>query len=155
MAVTVSIQGITEFTEDLERVQRSLPDKAINTIDRHSRRVVREYRKRIKPIRKTGNLSRGMRSMKAQPEGNDWVGGNKSYAPHFHLLEYGHKVVPIKGRSKGWSSGTAKKDGYARPGNTAYVKGRYDLKKTLGMTERLFHKDVDKMIQEGLEVLGD
>lgn len=157
MAVEISIEGMTEFTDRLETVQKKLPDLAINTIDKHSRRITREYRKKIKPIRRTGNLSKGMRTMKAQPESGDWVGGVKSYAPHFHLVEYGHRVVPVKGRKK--SSGNVVvrgvgKDGGRSSGKTTFVPGRYYLKKTLGMSERLLSRDIEKMLKEGMDVLS-
>lgn len=156
MAVEISIEGLGEFTDRLETVQKKLPDMAINTIDKHSRRITREYRKKIKPIKRTGNLSKGMRTMKAQPESGDWVGGVKSFAPHFHLVEYGHKVVPIKSRSKGSPADGLKKKGekYRKNGNATYVPGRYYLRKTLGTSERLFRKDVEEMIEKSMDILS-
>lgn len=149
MGVEMSIQGISEFTDQLDTVQRKLPDKAITVIDRQANRIVREYRRMVKPARRTGNLSRRIKSKKAQPDGHDWVGGVKSYAPHFHLVEYGHRFVP---RGQGRKS-KSKTDAGPKGSPRQWVRGRYYLKKSCGMTERLFTKDIDKMIQEGMDAL--
>lgn len=153
MALEMSIQGIGEFTEKIDRVSAELPDMAITVIDRQSNRIRREYRKRVRPVRITGNLSRRMRSMKAYPEGKDWVGGVKSYAPHFHLVEYGHRVVPIKSRRVKPVNADAKPDNSPRPGGTTYVRGRYYLKKSAGASERLFYRDVQNVVKEGMDML--
>lgn len=154
MALEMSIQGIGEFTDKVNLVSKKLPDMAITTIDRQSNRVVREYRKRVKPVKRTGNLSRGMRRMKAKPEKGDWVGGVKSYAPHFHLVEYGHKVVPIKSRKKSSKESIGTSEKRKAPGNATIVPGRYYLKKSLGSSESLFRKDVKDMVEKGMSALS-
>lgn len=150
MGVEMSIEGIAKFTDELELIQRKMPDKAIVVIDRQANRIVREYRKMVKPIRRTGNLSRRMRPKKAHPDGHDWVGGVKSYAPHFHLVEYGHRMVP-----RGASGQRKKKsEKEIQRQSKKFVRGKYYLKKSCGLSERLFTKDIDKMIEEGMDVLS-
>lgn len=156
MAVEISIEGLGEFTNKIKLIQKKLPDKSINTIDKHSRRVTREYKKRVKSIKNTGNLSKGMRAMETMPESGDWVGGVKSFAPHFHLIEYGHKVVPIKSRGENkQGNGLKKKDKKGRKnGGATHVPGRYYLRKSLGASEKLFRKDVEKMLEESMDILS-
>ena len=132
----VSIEGLTEYADKLKRVEKEMPDLLIKCIDRNSRRIKKKYKSMI-PTNGTGNLAKGMKVVKAVPQHGTWEGGLKNdsrKAPHFHLVEKGHKLV--KGKKI-----------------IGKVNGKYYLKKAYMMNESAIKRDVKRTIKKGMRVI--
>lgn len=88
------VKGLKELFARLDR----FPDKVRIKIEKEALTVLMprmlERARTYVPVGKTGNLRKGFRwVVRALPRKAGAVGTVKNYAPHAHLVEFGHKVV--------------------------------------------------------------
>lgn len=156
------MEGVDEFIRKVNTIQQRAPGRIIDELERESRSIVRMYRKRIAPHKLSGNLSKGTRAQKGASirktaEGKDYV--NNVYttekAPHFHLFEEGHKVVP-RGDGRG-VYGTKKKakpyKRYPSKGGITVVNGQHIFKNMMRSEEPKLQKKREKMVNKIFEEL--
>ena len=95
MSMDITITGLEELTEDLEKAIKLYPNKAKETLQSTGQ----EFRKRAKKItheavfEKTGNLVKGYKLEPVKEVGVDMHVNFRATAPHFHLIENGHNQV--------------------------------------------------------------
>lgn len=156
------MEGVDEFVRKVNAIQQRAPGHIIDELERESRSIVRMYRKRIAPHKLSGNLSKGIRAQKGATvmkmlEGKDY--SNSIYrtkkAPHFHLFEEGHKVVP-RGDCRG-VYGT-KKDAkpykrYPSKGGVTVVNGQHIFDNMMRSEEPKLQKKREKMVDKIFEEL--
>lgn len=155
-------EGVDEFIRKVNAIQQRAPGRIIDELERESRSIVRMYRKRIAPHKLSGNLSKGIRAQKGATvmkmlEGKDY--SNSIYrtkkAPHFHLFEEGHKVVP---RGDGRGVYGTKKDAkpykrYPSKGGVTVVNGQHIFDNMMRSEEPKLQKKREKMVNKIFEEL--
>jgi len=88
------IQGLDKLTENFEKLTKGLDDEVISDGYLNvGRKMASQMKRRIRRHRITGNLERGIvaKKFKSKGEGKVFVAINYRYAPHAHLIEFGHK----------------------------------------------------------------
>lgn len=99
------IKGLDEYLKKLQDCQKNAPGRIVDRIDKEAKTIRRMYRKRVKAEaneKKTGkkHLRLGMQILDTQKVGDSYEGylaNNPRKAPHYHLVEKGHRLV-IGGR---------------------------------------------------------
>lgn len=156
------VEGVDEFVRKVNTIQQRAPGRIIDELERESRSIVRMYRKRIAPHKLSGNLSKGTKAQKGATvrktsEGKDY--SNSIYrtkrAPHFHLFEEGHKVVP-RGDGRGVYGMKKKAKPYKRypsKGGITVVNGQHIFKNMMRAEEPKLQKKREKMVDKIFEEL--
>lgn len=156
------MEGVDEFVRKVNIIQQRAPGRIIDELERESRSIVRMYHRRIAPHKLSGNLSKGTRAQKGATvmkmlEGKDY--SNSIYrtkkAPHFHLFEEGHKVVP---RGDGRGVYGMKKNAkpykrYPSNGGITVVNGQHIFKNMMRAEEPKLQKKREKMVDKIFEEL--
>ncbi len=155
-------EGVDEFVRKVNAIQQRAPGRIIDELERESRSIVRMYRKRIAPHKLSGNLARGTQAQKGATvmktlEGKDY--SNSIYrtkrAPHFHLFEEGHKVVP-RGDGRGVYGMKKKAKPYKRypsKGGITVVNGQHIFKNMMRAEGPKLQKKREKMVNKIFEEL--
>lgn len=95
-----------EFIDRLQTVQKNFPDDVETVLNRGANRMVRALKTNSPD---SGNDHKGKlnKSWKKKIEGygKDIHANIYSTAPHFHLVDRGHKIVDKKGHEKGFVQG--------------------------------------------------
>lgn len=156
------VEGVDEFVRKVNTIQQRAPGRIIDELERESRSIVRMYRNRIAPHKLSGNLSKGTRAQKGAnvrktTEGKDYT--NNVYttgkAPHFHLFEEGHKVVP-RGDGRGVYGMKKKAKPYKRypsKGGITVVNGQHIFKNMMRAEGPKLQKKREKMVNKIFEEL--
>lgn len=95
-----------EFIGRLQAVQKDFPDDVEVVLNRGANRMVRAL-KENSPDSGKDHKRKLNKSWKKKIEGygRDIHADIYSTAPHFHLVDRGHKIVDKKGREKGFAQG--------------------------------------------------
>lgn len=151
------MEGVDEFIRKVNTIQQRAPGRIIDELERESRSIVRMYRKRIAPHKLSGNLTRGTQAQKGatiikMAKGKDY--SNSVYrtkrAPHFHLFEEGHKVVP-RGDGRGVYGMKKKAKPYKRypsKGGVTVVNGQHIFDNMMRAEEPKLQKKREKMVNK-------
>lgn len=156
------MEGVDEFVRKVNTIQQRAPGRIIDELERESRSIVRMYHKRIAPHKLSGNLAKGTRAQKGATvmkmlESKDY--SNSIYrtkrAPHFHLFEEGHKVVP-RGDGRGVYGMKKKAKPYKRypsKGGVTVVNGQHIFDNMMRAEEPKLQKKREKMVDKIFEEL--
>jgi len=104
MMTEIKFIGIEEFQEKLQLIERKAPDRILDKLDE----VGKELRKQAMnntPKGKTGNLRKGYKLLPVEKIKGGYQKGMTNTAPHFHLVEKGHRKVSKSGKELGWTEG--------------------------------------------------
>lgn len=95
-----------EFIGRLQAVQKDFPDDVKVVLNRGANRMVRALKENSPDSGKDhkGKLNKSWKK-KIEGYGKDIHADIYSTAPHFHLVDRGHKIVDKKGREKGFVQG--------------------------------------------------
>lgn len=95
-----------EFIGRLQTVQKEFPDDVEVVLNRGANRMVRALKENSPDSGKDhkGKLNKSWKK-KIEGYGKDIQADIYSTAPHFHLVDRGHKIVDKKGREKGFVQG--------------------------------------------------
>ena len=156
------VEGVDEFVRKVNAIQQRAPGRIIDELERESRSIVRMYRKRIAPHKLSGNLAKGTKAQKGATIRK--IAGVKDYsnsvyrtekAPHFHLFEEGHKVVP-RGDGRGIYGINQKatpSTRYPSNGGVTVVNGQHIFKNMMRAEEPKLQKKREKMVNKIFEEL--
>lgn len=94
------IKGLEEFQEKLITVQKKAPDRIIENLDKQGENLRKEIRKNT-PVgtSKRKKLKNSFKLNEVEKVNGGYSKGLRSNAPHFHLIERGHRVVNKKGET--------------------------------------------------------
>lgn len=146
-----------EFLNAVDTIQRKAPGRMIEEIERESKQVANLYKRRIRQVKLSGNLSRGTKAQKGVTL-RDLAQQRKDYAssvyrtqkaPHFHLFEDGHRVVP-RGKGKGVYGKKKNPKPYRRypsKGGLSFVQGRHEFKRMIDQEEPRLQKRRERMVE--------
>ena len=97
------IEGVEEFEKKLKTIEKKAPDRIIRELDRQGNKLRRAARANT-PV-KTGKLRKGYRLTQVEKIRGGYQKGLYNSAPHFHLVEKGHRKVSKSGKELGWTEG--------------------------------------------------
>lgn len=97
------IEGVEEFEKKLKTIEKKAPDRIIRELDRQGNKLRRAARANT-PV-KTGKLRKGYRLTQVEKIRGGYQKGLYNSAPHFHLVEKGHRKVTQSGKEIGWTDG--------------------------------------------------
>lgn len=149
---TFELTGLRELSSDCKKVLQRYPDASIKEMKTFGK----EFKKKVisetpdSGQRHRGKLNKGF-SVAVKGSYLDQRLELSSNAPHYHLVEYGHEVVP-RGKGKKRTREDAVKKQRLRPGNRGVVHGRYMVARTAPDFRERFPKVIedftDKMLRE-------
>lgn len=95
-----------EFIGRLQTVQKNFPDDVETVLNRGANRMIKALKTNSPDSGKDhkGKLNKSWKK-KIEGYGKDIHANIYSTAPHFHLIDRGHKIVDKKGREKGFVQG--------------------------------------------------
>lgn len=100
----LKLQGLEEFREKLKAVERKAPDRIHEKLDAEGRALLKAVRDNT-PVGPKGNLRKGYRLAPVEKIQGGYQKGLYTRAPHFHLVEKGHRKVTKSGKEIGWTPG--------------------------------------------------
>lgn len=134
------LDGMDAYLKKLDMIQKKAPGRLIEHLDKEGRKVVSEYRKTVRqnayenPNKQKGHLRTGMKTTFTEKKNGNYEKGiynDSKKAPHYHLVEYGHKLVKGTRPTKGALS-TQKVIGVVKPKRYFYksfVKSIHKIEK--------------------------
>ena len=95
-----------EFIGRLQTVQKNFPDDVATVLNRGANRMIKALKTNSPDSGKDhkGKLNKSWKK-KIEGYGKDIHANIYSTAPHFHLVDRGHKIVDKKGHEKGFVQG--------------------------------------------------
>ena len=95
-----------EFIGRLQTVQKNFPDDVETVLNRGANRMIKALKTNSPDSGKDhkGKLNKSWKK-KIEGYGKDIHANIYSTAPHFHLIDRGHKIVDKKGQEKGFVQG--------------------------------------------------
>lgn len=104
--VEFKFEGMQEIMEELKKAEQRVPDvseqvlkKGINKVRKLSKDKTPFYNKGKKHIKNS------YKTLPIEYESNGMNIKMTNTAPHFHLIERGHRIVTPGGKEKGWYEG--------------------------------------------------
>jgi len=97
------IKGIGEFQAKLRAVEKRAPDRILDKLDEEGKKLRTAARKNTPKIR--DNLRGGYKLLSAEKIAGGYQKGMTNIAPHFHLVEKGHRQVTPNGKEIGFTPG--------------------------------------------------
>ncbi len=97
------LEGVEEFREKLRLIEKKAPDRILNKLDDEGKKLRKQARANTPKI--TGNLRKGYKLLPVEKVVDGYQKGMTNKAPHFHLVEKGHRKVTPGGRVIGWTPG--------------------------------------------------
>lgn len=154
MAELKITEDFFKLKNGMDKLQKEAPGKAIEVLDKAGNKVRREVKKAT-PVGKTKkpNNKRLKNKWKLDPtikENGVYTKKLRSNAPHFHLVERGHKVVPRKIRKGRKANRVQLKKG------KSYVSGTYFFDKAMDSLEPEIYNMYEELIDTTMkEVFGE
>ncbi len=119
--VAVSIEGIDELNETLDKVIKSVGPDVVEPLFMEGAKTIQAAVKAAAPKGPTGNLKKGIKVKHLEKIGNNPRSAMvKSTAPHDHLVEFGTKPRRTK---KGKYTGAMSANPFFRPAVDATLPG--------------------------------
>lgn len=97
------LEGLDEFQEKLRLIEKRAPDRILYKLDDAGKELRKQARANTPKI--TGNLRKGYKLLPVEKIAGGYQKGMTNKAPHFHLVEKGHRKVTPGGREIGWTPG--------------------------------------------------
>lgn len=149
----LSIEGLDELTKGLKKCQKEMPNILYKQLTRAGNTFKREYLEKMsaRTTQRTGHLIKGARATMAVQRGSLSIfesqirgGSKKTKAPHFWLVENGHRgFVPDR-------SGTLHYFGEVQ-GKNAMSDTRNDWEQN-GKLLKFAEKAVEQAVRKGLDL---
>lgn len=100
------INGMDEFREKLKLVEKKAPDKIINKLNRLGGKLRSAAKENTPKLKPEGTRISESYKLHSVERGSDFYEkGMSNTAPHFHLVEHGHRKVTPGGREVGFVPG--------------------------------------------------
>ena len=97
------IEGLEEFQEKLKTIEKKAPDRILNKLDEEGKKLRVAARDNTPKV--TGKLRKGYKLLPVEKIQGGYQKGMTNTAPHFHLVEKGHRKVSPSGKELGWTEG--------------------------------------------------
>ena len=148
----------SDLSAKLKLADKKAPHKIYNKMDEMGKRIIQDVKKvtpedkrkiiggKRKPPRKRLK-NRWRQSGTSRSFGGDYTNYIMSTAPHFHLVERGHKVVPRRARF----TGTKRQYRVKLRQGKRFVEGQFFFAFAMGQVENRIWNDFDNLLDEILE----
>jgi hypothetical protein len=134
------IEGLEEFQEKLKTIERKAPDRIIDKLDDEGKELRNNIRKNM--AKETGSLRKGVKLLPVEKVRGGWQKPVVNEAPHYHLVEHGHRMVV----------GGALEDGKRNRGGTGrvvgWVPGRFYLERTVKEQEEPIMEELENWLED-------
>ena len=97
------VEGIDEFQEKLKTIEKKAPDRILDKLDEVGKKLRAAARDNTPKV--TGKLRKGYKLLPVEKIQGGYQKGMTNTAPHFHLVEKGHRKVSKSGKELGWTEG--------------------------------------------------
>lgn len=97
------IEGLEEFQEKLKTIEKKAPDRILDKLDEEGKKL--RVAARDNTPKMTGRLRKGYKLLPVEKIQGGYQKGMTNTAPHFHLVEKGHRKVSKSGKELGWAEG--------------------------------------------------
>lgn len=141
--ISMSLEGLEELIESLENLSKKYPDRAGELLQKNAKMLRKEVVKNVKEDTKSKGKTKKSLSKESSYAISQVQGyGEKQYveisakAPHFHLVEHGHKLVSHSGETIG------------------FVQGKHMMSNAVKKSEQNIPSMVEGMIAELLKEEG-
>lgn len=138
--ISMSIDGMDELVESLERLIRKYPDKAGELLQKNAKKLRKDVITNVKEDTKTtGKTKRSLSKTSSYSVSPVKGYGTSQYveisakSPHFHLVEHGHVLKSHSGQTIG------------------FVQGRHMMENAVKKREEHMDKDLERMISQLLK----
>lgn len=122
------LEGAEGFREKLGLIKRKAPDRIMDKLDDTGKEFVKRARANTPKV--SGNLRKGYMALPVEKIAGGYQKGITNKAPHFHLVERGHRKVSRTGQEIGWT------------------EGKFYLERTVKENEEEIAEDLDKWLDE-------
>lgn len=139
---------LTEFEKELlDIAQRDMPKESKKFMNKQGRNLKKRtvVIARMNTGEKTGNYIKSIKKGKVYNKDGALCVRAYSYAPHAHLIEYGHRQVVNP------SSGGKIKKGKGIGKEVGFVRGRYVFEDAAGTYEPEFYAETQRFIDDILD----
>lgn len=144
---------LLKFKDKLARADREAPSYIYKGLDKIGNKTRKEL-KAASPVGKSKKSSKKRLKMRwtaerATKEFGDYVKKVRSKAPHYHLVERGHRIVargPGKHSRRKYVLKRNRKGG-------GYISGQYFAKKTFDSLEPEIYQSYEKMLDDIMKTL--
>lgn len=106
--ISLSVEGLDDLTNSIENLVREYPDRAADLLVKQARSLRKDVVKMVRNETDTdGTKKRSLAKLKEYKISKVQGIGSRQYievsgvAPHFHLVENGHRLVDGKGKAVG------------------------------------------------------
>ena len=97
------IKGVDEFQEKLKLIEKKAPDRILDKLDEEGKELRKKARANTPKV--GGRLRKGYKLLKVEKIKGGYQKGMTNTAPHFHLVEKGHRKVSKAGKELGFTPG--------------------------------------------------
>jgi hypothetical protein len=97
------MEGLEEFQEKLKTIEKKAPDRIIEKLDEEGKKLRVAARDNTPKV--TGRLRKSYKLLPVEKIQGGYQKGMTNTAPHFHLVEKGHRKVSKSGKELGWTEG--------------------------------------------------
>lgn len=144
--IEMELEGMQELQDAILRVVRQYPDMAQKALEEEGKKFKRDAIKETNSavFKKTGNLVKGYKLDRVEGYGSSMHINFRATAPHFHLIENGHRKVTQKTKRGKKLENGGRNIGFV-PGRliVSAVRARYDVKLPEDIKERM-----DRLLRE-------
>lgn len=130
----LKLDGVKEFHEKLRTIERKAPDRILDKLDDEGKKLRKRARDNTPKI--TGNLRKRYKLLPVEKLRGGYQKGMTNTAPHFHLVEKGHRKVTPGGKEIGWT------------------EGKFYLERTVKEMEDEVNKELENWLDELYEELS-
>ena len=93
------VEGAEEFQKKLKTIEKKAPDRILDKLDEEGKKLKKQAKANTK--KKTGNLRKGYKLLPTEKIQGGYQKGLTNTAPHFHLVEKGHREGIVTGKQIG------------------------------------------------------
>lgn len=142
-ALSMSIDGMDELVESLERLTKKYPDKAGELLQKNAKELRKDVIKNVREDTKTtGKTKRSLSKTSSYSISPVQGYGTSQYveisakSPHFHLVEHGHVLKNHLGQTIG------------------FVQGKHMMENAVKKREEHMDESLERMVSELLKEEG-
>lgn len=140
-------EDFLSFPDKLKKADKLAPHKIYEGLNKLGNQTKKELKENT-PVgksqgRKKKRLKDRWRKSHVTKEYGNYVTKIRSTAPHYHLVERGHRIVPRGGKSTGKAS-------YKRQ-STGHVPGQFFAQKVLDRKESEIYRGYEKILDDIIE----
>lgn len=128
----IDFKGLTEFEEKLKEVEKKAPNRVEEKLDELGKDLKKRSKEKTdqETEKKTGKLRKSYKLFPSERTPDGWEKTMTNTAPHFHLVEKGHRQMTKDGEEIG------------------FVEGKHMVERAMSEMEEVMPGELDKWLGE-------